>query len=68
MHPQFEDRGTLDALLDNLFNSFDCDESGARGCCLMAGEMDGQAGRHCRMTVIRAKDLGVGNGVATSQA
>jgi hypothetical protein len=29
--PQFEDRETLDTLLDNLFNSFDCDGSGARG-------------------------------------
>jgi hypothetical protein len=27
---QFEDHESLDALLDNLFNSFDCDESGAR--------------------------------------
>ncbi len=27
--PQFEDRETLDALLDNLFTSFDCDGSGA---------------------------------------
>jgi hypothetical protein len=26
---QFEDRETLEGLLDSLFNSFDCDESGA---------------------------------------
>ncbi len=48
--PQFEDRQTLDVLLDNLFNSFDCDCSGARelqsgAAVRLIGEEDGRVGR-----------------------